>query len=75
MATTNAERQKKYREKQRKNGNEKQLNIWISLEAALALEQMARTGRVFMREMLENLIFSAAEEDKHISKRRKKKAE
>jgi hypothetical protein len=65
MAKTAAERQAAYRANRNRagpNGNgERRLNTWVSTEAHLALERIARRYGVTQREMLERLI--RAEDD------------
>jgi dephospho-CoA kinase len=57
MATTAAERQRKYRENRKLCGNGyRQINVWISTEAALALKRMAKRDGVTQREMLERML-------------------
>jgi hypothetical protein len=62
MALTAAERQKRYREnrKQTENGF-RQINVWLSTEAAMALKRMALRYSVTQREMLERVLIGAQE--------------
>ena len=56
MATTNAERQKKFREKN-KNKTER-LDMRVSNEAAFALECLAKNYRVTKKKFLEDLLIN-----------------
>jgi hypothetical protein len=60
MAKTNAERQAKYRARRPQAGNngngERRLNLWVSTEAALALNRLAKRYRVTKRELIERLV-------------------
>jgi UDP-N-acetyl-D-mannosaminuronate dehydrogenase len=60
MALTAAERQKRYRETRKlaENGY-RQVNIWLSTEAYLALKRLAQRDGVTQREMLERLLVDA----------------
>lgn len=61
MALTPAERQRKYRESRKMAGENgyRQINAWVSTEAALALKRLARRHGVTQREMLERLLIDA----------------
>jgi hypothetical protein len=60
MALTAAERQKRYRESKKLADNGyRQINLWISTEAYLALRRMARRDSVTQREMLERMLVDA----------------
>ncbi|MBU0501046.1 MAG: hypothetical protein KJ558_09330 [Gammaproteobacteria bacterium] len=56
MSTTNAERQKKYREGRAHSGRERRLNTWISSAASQALTRIAQHYGMPKREILEGLI-------------------
>jgi UDP-N-acetyl-D-mannosaminuronate dehydrogenase len=60
MALTAAERQKRYRETRKlaENGY-RQVNIWLSTEAYLALKRLAQRDGVTHREMLERVLIEA----------------
>jgi hypothetical protein len=63
MALTAAERQKRYRESKKLADNGyRQVNLWISTEAYLALRRMARRDGVTQRETLERLLVRAQDE-------------
>jgi hypothetical protein len=63
MAQTNAERQAAYRARRATAGNEgngeHRLSMWVTTEADLALERLARRYTVTKREMLERLVLKA----------------
>jgi hypothetical protein len=60
MALTAAERQKRYRESKKLADNGyRQINLWISTEAYLALRRMASRDSVTQREMLERMLVDA----------------
>jgi hypothetical protein len=62
MALTAAERQKRYRENRKLTDNGyRQINVWVSTEAALALKRMALRYGVTQREMLERALIDAQE--------------
>jgi hypothetical protein len=62
MALTAAERQKRYRENRKLTDNGyRQINVWVSTEAALALKRMAKRYCVTQREMLERALIDAQE--------------
>jgi hypothetical protein len=58
MALTGAERQKRYRENRKLAGENgyRQINTWISTDAALALKRLARCYGVTQRELIERLL-------------------
>jgi hypothetical protein len=60
MALTGAERQRKYRENRKLAGDNgyRQINVWVSTEAALALKCLARRNGVTQRELIERLWYS-----------------
>jgi len=59
MALTPAERQKRYRENRKLADNGyRQINVWISTEAALALKRLARCYSVTQQELLERLLIN-----------------
>jgi hypothetical protein len=63
MARTTAQRQAAYRARRATAGNdgngERRLSTWVSTEADLALERLARRYAVTKREMLERLVLRA----------------
>jgi hypothetical protein len=60
MALTGAERQRKYRESRKTSDNGyRQINVWLSTEAALALKRLAKRDGVTQREMLERVLIDA----------------
>jgi len=61
MALTPAERQKRYRENRKLAGENgyRQINVWLSTEAAMALKRMAKRYSVTKREMLERVLVDA----------------
>ncbi|OIQ97815.1 hypothetical protein GALL_201400 [mine drainage metagenome] len=63
MGMSNAERQAKYRRSRARAGpdqqGERRLNTWLSTEAALALDHLARHYNVAKREMIERLALEA----------------
>ena len=63
MAKTTAERQAAYRERRRMVGTsgERRLNTWVSTQAHMALERIARRYGVTQREMLERFILAEDE--------------
>ena len=65
MAKTAAERQAQYRARRPHAGNdgngERRLNLWLSTQADLALERLARRYCVTKREIIERLVI--AEDD------------
>jgi UDP-N-acetyl-D-mannosaminuronate dehydrogenase len=60
MALTAAERQKRYRETRKlaENGY-RQVNIWLSTEAYLALKRLAQRDGITQREMIERVLIEA----------------
>ena len=57
MSLTAAERQKRYRENRKLADNGyRQINVWVSTEAALALKRLARRNGVTQRALLERLL-------------------
>ena len=56
MAKTNAERQKAYRQRNRKSLDHRRLNTWLDKEAHFALARLARRYGVTKKEVLEKLI-------------------
>jgi hypothetical protein len=61
MPLTPAERQKRYRENRKlagENGH-RQINVWLSTEAALALKRLALRNGVTKRELMERLLIDA----------------
>lgn len=65
MATSNAERQAKWRAARAgqggTTGGEKQLNVWISAEAKAKLAALAASAKLTERAMVERLITDADE--------------
>ena len=60
MALTAAQRQKRYRENRKLADNGyRQINMWLSTEAYLALHHLSRRYAVTKREMLERLLIDA----------------
>lgn len=59
MPKANAERQAEYRKRQRRSGKAARLNMWLSLDAALALRRLAKHQGVTRRALLEQLIDAA----------------
>lgn len=58
---SNSERQAEYRQRRKTAGDngERQLNLWVTSGAALALARLARREGLTKRQMLERLILSA----------------
>jgi hypothetical protein len=57
MALTGAQRQRRYRENRKLSGNGyRQLSVWLSTEAAMALKRMAKRDGVTQRELIERLL-------------------
>lgn len=61
MAKTAAERQKEYRARRDQGGEDRRLNLWVTVGAYEALERLATRHGLTKRAMLERLIQNADE--------------
>lgn len=63
MAKTTAQRQAAYRDRRATAGEngERRINTWVSTDAALALDRLARHHKLSKREVLERLVLAADE--------------
>jgi hypothetical protein len=59
MAKTGAERQADYRARQKNDGGDKRLNIWINSSSYCSIERLSRHFNFTKKELLERLIVSA----------------
>lgn len=56
MELTNAERQAKYRERQKYGGQNRRLNTWIDVKAMKSLEKLSKAHGATQRQVLEALL-------------------
>lgn len=56
MELTNAERQAKYREKQKHGQQNRRLNAWVEAKAMKSLEKLAKAHGATQRQVLEALL-------------------